>query len=163
MERADASMTITKPFPSAIVVAVALTAAHSSSFLTAVAEGARCWSRLGLPCRCRRGSCCPTSSGSCTPFVLLPTRRARCSAKAYFSESVRCCRILYAQASTIDWDDYNSIGYVVADHLGLELLDWQEVPWVCTGLCAVRGRRPPLSASLLRPAERRPESMSSCA
>ena len=58
---------------------------------------------------------------------------------------MRCCRILYAQASTIDWDDCNSIGYVVADHLGLELLDWQEVPWVCTGLCAVRGRRPPLS------------------
>ena len=141
MERADASMTITKPFPSAVVVAVALTAAHSSSFLTAVAEGARCWSRLGLPCRCRRGSCCPSSSGSRAPFLLLPTSRACCSAKAFFSESVRCCRILYAQASTIDRDDCNSIGYVVADHLGLELLDWQEVPRVCTGLCAVAGGR----------------------
>ena len=50
--------------------------------------------------------------------------------------------------------DYNSIGYLVADHLGLELLDWQEVPRVCTDLCAVRGRSPP-SASLQRPAERR--------
>ena len=43
---ANASVAVTKPFPSAVVVAVALTAAHSSSLLTAVAEGARCWSRL---------------------------------------------------------------------------------------------------------------------
>ena len=92
--------------------------------------------------------------------MLLPTRRARCSAKALF---LRACAAAACAGIDDDWDDYKSIGYVVADHLGLELLDWQEVPWVCTMMCAVRGRRPPLSASLLRPAERRPESMSSCA
>ena len=149
MERADASMTITKPFPSAVVVAVALTAAHSSSFLPAVAEGARCWSRL------RHHAAVVARAALVLPavehlFLLLPTRRARCSAKALF---LRACAAAACAGIDDDWDDYKSIGYVVADHIGLELLDWQEVPRVCTGLCAVRGRRPPPSASLQRPAE----------
>jgi hypothetical protein len=86
-------MTITKPFPSAVVVAVALTAAHSSSFLTAVAEGARCWSRLGLPCRCHRRSCCPSSSGSRAPFSAAPDPPCSLLCQGTFSESVRCCRM----------------------------------------------------------------------